>query len=274
MHLRPVDENIVDVSVIEALTHNRSLTNQASIDIRGWLVSKDDHIEITASIWSNDEKVAELGKKESADVFEFFQNTGITLQNAKNSRFDQRFLIADDTNDIFLRVYLDGNMVEEVQLTEEYQGTATEQYEIYIDSCSIQGITDAFSEMAEPKVKIVESINKIYRAVAAPLNALGLLCYAVLSIFLVLKVKKEKWYQTRLLSYWLICTGILASVCVNIGGVAYTSLSAFYAVNIYYLSSAICMLWVFTILSIGFFAAYLAETYYLKQERNQYERNS
>lgn len=65
----------------------------------------------------------------------------------------------ESPDDIFLRVYLDGDMAVKVQLTEEYQETATEQYQIY-DICSIQGITDAFSEMVDLKVKIVEGINK------------------------------------------------------------------------------------------------------------------
>lgn len=55
MHLRLADENIDDVSVID--------------DIGSWLVSGDENVEITASIWFNDEKVAELGKRKPGWYF-------------------------------------------------------------------------------------------------------------------------------------------------------------------------------------------------------------
>lgn len=267
MSLRPSSDNMADIERIETLTHNSAIKDENIIDIAGWLVSKDDNVEITASIWSNGQKISELDKKESNDIFLFFKNADLTLENARNARFNENILTSGITDDIVIKVYLDGVIVEETKLTEEYKGTVTEQYQTCIDVYSVKEVTQSLSKVSEPKVAIVERFNSIYRVLAAPLNIFALLCYIGLCVYFFLNFRKEKWYEKKIVSYWLICTGILASICINIGGVAYTTLSAFPAMNTWYLSSAICMLWVFTVLSITLLAIHVKETLLLKINR-------
>lgn len=100
---------------------------------------------------------------------------------------------------------------------------------------------------AKTSARICKIVCWIYQRLGLPLFVLGLLCYLIL---MFLPGKKGAG-SSRNSMIRLILTGIIASLIVMYGGVAYSHLTAFESINSLYLSCAYPLVSAFSLLSVA-----------------------
>ncbi|GHU87089.1 hypothetical protein FACS189476_01840 [Spirochaetia bacterium] len=245
------------IRMMEVITNSLVTYPETQEHITGWIISYNDKTKVEAMIFKNNSEIARLYRNGGEDVFQHFFRQGYDIENAHNSRFDSTFKLNDN---LIMVITLDGIEVEHVSLDGSVRrgGGVDAGYEWTIDFLSSVDYRDIIEKTSAPRIKILNIIAGIYSRFGLALFLLGVVCYVFLTIRFVFSIGKRNLPKT-LLESWLILTGIICSALVLIGGVAYTEISAFYAISSLYLSAAYPLVTGFEMLSILFCAEFLLQ---------------
>ena len=124
-------------------------------------------------------------------------------------------------------------------------------------------VSDTYAPWLDSLVSACNAVAAAYQNSGLPLFFAGLAAYAALTVWMLMRRKGK---PNGAVDVWLITTATLLSVLVLAAGVAYTHISAFYAINSAYLAGAYPLLSAFAAVSL----LYLAQTaiFMFRERRN------
>lgn len=259
------------INVFEAMTHNLAVQpGSGQVSLTGWIVSYDDDVQVDLAVYQGDTQLAVLSKSGGEDVYEGYAAAGQTLENARNCRFNQVISVSS-TEDLWLCVLRDGEVVDQGALNKDTAHGEGDSWAWALDAVSINTMewSNALSLTVQPRVTILQHINLLYQKVGSVVTVIGLICYAALSVLLLVSgLRKKRW---GLLDGWLAVTGLLESVLVLCCGIAYNSISAYPSISPIYLGGGYPLLTAANLLSI---LLALQETLRIRRSREELPHSS
>ena len=234
-----------DIEAMEAMTHNLAIPQGVNLSIQGWMVSEDDGVAVSAGIYQGDQCIAMIARSGGEDIYDYFVSNGIIVENAKNSRFQANVEVSTTDNLQFV-IFQDGVEVDRKAIEADMdRHGAGEKYQWHIDVLTMEECL-ALKSSVQPRIQVYRFIGNFYREIGGIVTVLGLVAYAFLSVYLLLRRKQQ------ILDKWLISTALLCSVIVLCIGVGYTHISAYAAITSLYLVGGYPLLLSFNIVSIIF----------------------
>lgn len=257
---------------IEAITGDYLLNPKKTyFAFRGWVFANNNQDVLKAEIVdANDNIYSGLDFMKFDDVYEHFLNQGYAYNNAKESRFD---IILDsiDTDKLFMNIYINNEIVDKIDLSTNNGYYETENYKLNIDNLEIYNIVDAYWDKAEENVNISNNIIKLYKNSGDILAFLGLICYLVLTIFMLCDLKNKKY---TLVDSWIILTGVFFSFIILVLGVSYNYFEAWNrSKRNVYLSGAYPLIQMFISLSIIITFNKIKDIFDFKRNRKEIKKN-
>lgn len=244
------------IRLFESITKNQALKPTISnLILSGWAFPTNDNDDMEILILNNaKEVIATLGVTKSEDVFEhFIETTGNKYYNAKKSRF----YIKQDVSNImplYFQIKINGNLVEEVQLDSNTMRGGSKDYYYNFDTLIYDNVEDVNLKFMNRKIIIPNLLTELYSKSGFVLFGLGVCSYIFIVMKFLLSIKSKRYI---FLNEFLVITGVIGSLFVLIGGVSYTDISAYDAINVAYLSAAYPLVVMFWSLSIGTVIKYI-----------------
>ena len=201
--------------------------------------------KVSAGIYQGDQCIAMIARSGGEDIYDYFVSNGIIVENAKNSRFQANVEVSTTDNLQFV-IFQDGVEVDRKAIEADMdRHGAGEKYQWHIDVLTMEECL-ALKSSVQPRIQVYRFIGNFYREIGGIVTVLGLVAYAFLSVYLLLRRKQQ------ILDKWLISTALLCSVIVLCIGVGYTHISAYAAITSLYLVGGYPLLLSFNIVSIIF----------------------
>ncbi|MBS5983957.1 MAG: hypothetical protein KIC67_15245 [Clostridium butyricum] len=262
-----VDESIGQdnsIQLFEIVTNNQAIKpKKVNFNLEGWAFTKDEHDNFEVKILDSNKAVIEnVAFSNSEDVFEHFKSLdNKQYDNAKKCRFNISINIENEVMPFYMQI-INNDVVEEIKIDKNSLTGENELYCYNIDKVEYNETTDMNLEYKQHKTVLINLLTNIYKNTGMLLVICGVISYIVIIIRFIYSAKAKKYY---LKDEFLIITGILGSLSILIGGVSYTNISAYDAINIAYLSATYPLIIMFWALSIGVIFQYILD----KKNRNR-----
>jgi putative flippase GtrA len=236
------------IETFEAMTNSYAIYSQETgVRLVGWYIWKPNDSTITLSVRTKDGTNYPLTLKESTDVDKAYK--GI-YKNAMTARFSIELptITSDQASQLIVKDSK-GNLIETLQLTSSNQN-AENTNRIYL--------IDQYESLSEGQTNIkrfgaiyvarVNGIANIYQKTGLWFAVFGFMSFLYLSLIILIKRTKTKPLE---FDRWMLLLGFALSLIVLIAGVSYTQISAFSAIDYFYLSGGYPLMIAFFAISIA-----------------------
>lgn len=241
-----VDDNRGGIGKFEEITGNKAFCYEnGKAEISGWYASSEDAVLLVRDVKGKTVKAVEW--QESPDVAAYLQSIGRTADNASLCRFE--FQIEKGTYEGGLNLYgydKNGKELFCYALTSGAEGFENAEEILRLDYCYfLPNHNDHVAEISW-KIDLLNQIKELYALTGPYLWIAGAAAFIYVTVRMLLGIKKGQKH----LDIWLVLAGLLCSYLVLLGGIGYTHVSAFDAINATYLSAAYPMIGAFWCMGI------------------------
>lgn len=241
-----VDDNEGGIGRFENMTGNKVFCYEnGKVEASGWLASSDVKVLLLKD--RKGKTVQEVEWLESPDIALYLESVGQTADNSQTCRFD--FQIGNDQyeEELFLCGYDGtGNELFEYTLTSGATGFENETGILKLDHCYILPNNNEHISKISWKIELLNRIHDIYAITGSCLWIAGAVTFFYVTVRMLAGLRKGQKH----LDIWLMMTALLCSYLVLLGGIGYTHVSAFDAINSTYLSAAYPMIEAFWCLGV------------------------
>lgn len=233
-----VDDGAGGIGHFEEMTGNKAFCYEhGKAEVSGWLASsKVEKLVVKDQNGSTVENVKWL---ESPDLPDYLAQIGRDSGRADRCRFS--FEIGNDEYEGGLLLYgydADGSRVFSYALVSGAEGFVDEDNLLMLDECYILPNNNAHVAKISWKIDLLNDIWQIYALTGPYLWIVGVVMFACVTVRMLTGIKKGQKHM----DIWLVLAALLGSYLVLLGGIGYTHVSAFDAVNATYLSASYPMI--------------------------------
>ncbi len=195
---------------IEAMTGANIVYNDVYMNIKGWIILKEDGKSKTITLTDeNGNTVNTPSLQESADILEVYPE----YDNSGVSRF-QTDVRGEYRNGLFLNIYTDGSLLDTIPLVSGL--TETDSYIVNVESAA--ALNDPELGYAKRIVSFSNKIVGLYKISGNLLTAAAVLSYIVLTVYMIYRMRRKEFYWWNI---WLVITGLAGSCLVLIAAVSW-----------------------------------------------------
>ena len=184
---------------------------------------------------------------ESPDVTAHLKEMGKKAGNSDRCRFS--FQIEKGSYEGGLHLYGYDEKGRELfcyGLSSGAEGFESDETMLKLDVCYILPNHNEHVLKIQPKIDLLNGIQKVYAVTGPYLWIAGAIAFLWITIKMFMEIGKKVDH----VNVWLVLAGLLGSYLVLLGGIGYTHVSAFDAVNASYLSAAYPMIGAFWCIGI------------------------
>lgn len=241
-----VDDNAAGIGRFEKMTGNKAFCYEnGKAEVSGWFASSTVDVLVVKDMTG---KIVQVVKwSESPDIANHLQLTGEATDNSDRCRFT--FQIQNDAyeGELHLCGYDDfGRELFNYALTSESTGFENEEGILNLDYCYILPNNNEHVLKVTWKIDLLNRIHRIYALTGPYLWIVGAVMFLYVTVRMFAGMKKGQKH----VDIWLVMTGLLCSYLVLLGGIGYTHVSAFDAVNATYLSAGYPLITAFWCLGV------------------------
>ena len=255
-----VDDQAAGIGRFEKITKNKAFCYEnGKAEVSGWFASSEvDFLavkDITGKVVKNIEWL------DSPDIKNHLQSLGKDKENSSRCRFN--FQIENDhyEEELHLCGYdVNGAELFDYILNSDVTGFENERDILTLDYCYILPNNNEHILKITWKIDLLNQIQELYALTGSYLWIAGVILFLYVNVRMVAGIKKNQKY----LDIWLVMTGILCSYLVLLGGIGYTHVSAFDAINATYLSAAYPLITTFWCLGVLKFLEDMIEYFFEK----------
>ena len=241
-----VDDHAAGIGRFEKMTGNKAFCYEnGKAEVSGWYASSTVNSLIVKD--ETGKIVQEVEWLESPDIAAHLQLTGESKDNSDRCRFT--FQIQNDAyeGELYLCGYDENGAAKmNYALTSESTGFENEAGILNLDYCYILPNNNEHVLKITWKIDLLNQIHRIYELTGPYLWIVGAAMYLYATVRMFMGIKKGQGH----IDIWLIMTGLLCSYLVLLGGIGYTHVSAFDAVNATYLSAGYPLITTFWCLGV------------------------
>lgn len=241
-----VDDNAGGIGRFENMTGNKVFCYEnGKVEASGWLASSDVKSLVLKDI--KGKAVQEVEWLESPDIALYMEAAGKTVQNSQKCRFE--FQIENDQYEEELRLCgYDGEGTELFQyaLISGAEGFENETGTLKLDYCYVLPNHNEHILKISWKIDLLNRIHALYAMTGPFLWILGAVTFLYVTVRMLVGIRSGQKH----IDIWLMMAALLCSYLVLLGGIGYTHVSAFDAVNATYLSAAYPMIQAFWCLGV------------------------
>lgn len=241
-----VDDHAAGIGRFEKMTGNKAFCYEnGKAEISGWYASSTVNSLIVKD--ETGKIVQEVEWLESPDIAAHLQLTGESKDNSDRCRFT--FQIQNDAyeGELYLCGYDENGAAKmNYALTSESTGFENEAGILNLDYCYILPNNNEHVLKITWKIDLLNQIHRIYALTGPYLWIVGAVMFLYVTVRMFMGIKKGQKY----IDIWLVMTGLLCSYLVLLGGIGYTHVSAFDAVNATYLSAGYPLITTFWCLGV------------------------
>ena len=241
-----VDDHAAGIGRFEKMTGNKAFCYEnGKAEISGWYASSTVNSLIVKD--ETGKIVQEVEWLESPDIAAHLQLTGESKDNSDRCRFT--FQIQNDAyeGELYLCGYDENGAAKmNYALTSESTGFENEAGILNLDYCYILPNNNEHVLKITWKIDLLNQIHQIYALTGPYLWIVGAAMFLYVTVRMFMGIKKGQKY----IDIWLVMTGLLCSYLVLLGGIGYTHVSAFDAVNATYLSAGYPLITTFWCLGV------------------------
>lgn len=241
-----VDDNAAGIQKFENMTGNQAFCYEnGKVEVSGWCASSQlDSLVVKDEAGKT---IHTVEWQESPDVEASLAAEGAAAENAGNCRFS--FQIEKDAYEGELTLYGYAENGEELFVYPVVSGA--EGFEngtelLKLDYCYILPNRNEHIKNISWKIDLLNGIKAVYAATGSFLWVVGAAAFLYVTIRMFMEIRTGQKH----LDLWLVLAGLLFSYLVLLGGIGYTHVSAFDAVNPAYLSAAYPMIGAFWCLGV------------------------
>ncbi len=232
--IESIDDGEYGIELFEAMTNNRAVYPIQEYRIKGWYVNYDQKVSKLLLVDRQSQVLKEIPMTKSRDIYQFYLQEGKDYESAKQARFDCIIPNNSFDNQTTIRAYdTAGKEVGQFVLTHEEVDCERDNQRLVVDQISDK--EERYRENVSIYVNRLNRVTKVYQKTAKVVFFVGIVCYMILSCLLWSKRQRE---ENHLLDTWFLLSGILASFLILLFGVVYTHISAYPAIDYFYLSGA------------------------------------
>lgn len=244
-----VDDNAGGIQKFENITKNKVFCYEnGKAEVSGWYASsKVDRLIVKDA---SGKTVKAVTWEESPDVTAYLASIGRAAGNSELCRFT--FQIEKDAYEEALYLYgydEEGRELLRYSLTSGAAGFENEEEILRLDYCYILPNNNDHILKISWKIDLLNRIKDIYGLTGPYLWIVGVAAFLYVTVRMFGGIKKGQKH----LDIWLVMAALLCSYLVLLGGIGYTHVSAFDAINSTYLSAAypmICAFWCLGLLKV------------------------
>lgn len=241
-----VDDNAGGIQKFENITQNKVFCYEnGKAEVSGWYASsKIDRLIVKDT---KGKAVKEVTWEESGDVTAYLASMGRTADNSDLCRFT--FQIEKGTYEGELYLYGYDEAGEEIlcySLTSGADGFENDEEILKLDYCYILPNNNDYVSKISWKIDLLNQIREIYVLTGPYFWIVGMIAFLYVTIRMFRGIKRGQKH----LDIWLMMAAFLFSYLVLLGGIGYTHISAFDAINSTYLSAAYPMIGAFWCLGV------------------------
>ena len=241
-----VDDNAGGIGRFENITGNKAFCYEhGKVEVSGWLASSNVKTLVIKD--KNGKNIKSVEWIESPDIATYLQSDGKDMENSSFCRFCFQIENYEYEEAIYLYGYDENG--EELfchGLTSGAEGFENENGILTLDYCYILPNYNAHVEKISWKIDLLNHILGIYALTGPYLWIVGAMMFVYITIRMTIGIKKGQEH----IDIWLMLAALLCSYLVLLGGIGYTHVSAFDAVNSTYLSAAYPMIAAFWCLGL------------------------
>lgn len=241
-----VDDHAGGIGKFEKLTKNKAFCYEnGKAEVSGWCASSDAEILLVRDVTGKTVHAVEW--MESPDVTAHLKEMGRNADNSDRCRFS--FQIEKGSYEGGLHLYGYDEKGRELfcyGLTSGAEGFESDETVLKLDVCYILPNHNEHVLKIQPKIDLLNGIQKVYAATGPYLWIAGAIAFLWITIKMFMEIGKKADH----VNVWLVLAGLLGSYLVLLGGIGYTHVSAFDAVNATYLSAAYPMIGAFWCIGI------------------------
>lgn len=244
------DEN-GGIPLFERITGDKTVWYESDlVEMAGWYVSYDRMEGVTLQAELSDGTVLETAElTESKDVASYLEQQGISVPGSENCRFSLKLSVENKPQDIWLRVYRNGELLDEFELSSDLTSVERENSRLNLDWYWDVPERHGFLAEINYKGEILNGICRIYRITGPIAAALGFLAWIILCVRRICCIRKKQKDETGL-AQWLVVSALLASYLVLLGGISYSEISGWDAILYWYLSGGYPVMIAFEVLAV------------------------
>lgn len=228
------DDNEGGIGKFENMTGNKAFCYEnGKAEISGWCASSNAAALIVKDTEGTVVKNVEW--QESPDIPAYLETLGRTTDNSELCRF--KFQVENYEYEDQLQLYGYGAEGEELfcyTLTSGATGFENENVILKLDYCYILPNHNEHIVKVAWKIELLNEIHDIYAATGPSLWIVGVMTFLYVTLRMLVGIKKGQKH----IDIWLVMAALLCSYLVLLGGIGYTHVSAFDAINSTYLSAA------------------------------------
>ena len=241
-----VDDHAAGIGRFEKMTGNKAFCYEnGKAEVSGWFASSTVETLVVKDMTGK--TVQEVEWLESPDIAAHLQLTGESTDNSDRCRFT--FQIQNDAyeGELYLCGYDENGAAKmNYALTSESTGFENEAGILNLDYCYILPNNNEHVLKITWKIDLLNQIHQIYALTGPYLWIVGAAMFLYVTVRMFMGIKKGQKY----IDIWLVMTGLLCSYLVLLGGIGYTHVSAFDAVNATYLSAGYPLITAFWCLGV------------------------
>ena len=241
-----VDDNVAGIGRFEKITKNKAFCYEnGKVEVSGWLASSEVDSLAVKDITEKTVKSPEW--LDSPDIKLHLQSLGKEKENSSRCRF--AFQIENDAyeGELHLCGY-DANGVEKFDyiLNSGVTGFENDNDILNLDYCYILPNNNEHVLRVTWKIDLLNQIHAFYALTGPCLWIVGAVMFLYVTVRMLVGIKKGQKH----IDIWLVLTALLCSYLVLLGGIGYTHVSAFDAVNATYLSAGYPLITAFWCLGV------------------------
>lgn len=256
-----VDDDQGGIGRFENMTGNKVFCYEnGKAEVSGWFASSDIKTLMIKDMTGKTVKVVEW--QESPDIASYMQAIGKTADNSDFCRF--AFQIENNAYEGELHLYGYDENEKEIfcyALTSGAKGTENEHGILNLDDCYILPNNNDHVIKITWKIDLLNKIQSIYALTGPFFWMIGVLMFLYVTVRVILELKSGQKH----IDIWLVMAALLCSYLVLLGGIGYTHVSAFDAINVTYLSAAYPMIGAFWCLGVLKLLEDVLEYIFMKQ---------
>lgn len=233
-----VDDNAGGIGRFESMTGNKVFCYEnGKVEASGWLASSEVKVLLLKD--SKGKAVQEVEWLESPDIALYLESIGQKAENSEACRFDLQIANDEYEEELYLCGYDEtGKELFGYPLVSGAAGFENETGILTLDHCYILPNNNEHILKISWKIDLLNRIRDIYAMTGPYLWIVGAVMFLYVTVRMLIGIGKEHKY----LDLWLMMTALLCSYLVLLGGIGYTHVSAFDAINSTYLSAAYPMI--------------------------------
>ena len=228
------DDNEGGIGKFESITGNKAFCYEnGKAEVSGWCASDEVEILIVRDAMGKTVHAAEW--IDSPDITAYLGSHGKEAKNSDRCRF--KFQIPKDAYEEQLQLCgfdQNGKELFHYALTSGAAGFEDEETILKLDYCYILPNNNAHIVKISWKIDLLNQIHGLYALTGPYLWIAGGVLFLYVTVRMLLGIKRGQKH----IDIWLVTAALLCSYLVLLGGIGYTHVSAFDAINCTYLSAA------------------------------------